>query len=198
MSEELRSGWLARDKTGRELSDLESRFVAELRQFLELISPAQVEPDQTALTAEATRALICLIPHRGLGGLTLVATVAGQELFLSWGQIFRLDYHDDLDLAKDVGVIDLSDRIEASLKNAMKAIRAELERPIVLRITNGTGECLLRQDGEFLRVAKLGSWRERIKARFRGESVDYEVHFMDAEPPPIFEPSNAMKWFPRR
>jgi len=64
--------WFARDHTGRYLLRHEQQFVAELAKLLEELALPQVDESETALTAEGSDCLIVLIPHRALGGISIV------------------------------------------------------------------------------------------------------------------------------
>lgn len=198
-------GWLLRDYTARSLAPLESLWVTKLRASLQELRPDQIDPDETAVTAEGEGCLICLLPHRSLGGLSIVVTLVEQKLwfrraptklFVSWAQIGDLTYHDDLDLAVGTTVVALAEPLESSLEEALAAVREELGRPVVVRVWGGAGECFLRLDGRLQRVASLGSCVQRALGRLRGRPADFEIRFTDAVAPPITQPSNALAWFP--
>lgn len=197
--------WLRRDYTGYTRTPLEAAWLGELRRVLKEVQPPQVAPAETALTSEGPGLLIALIPHRSLGGLTIVVTLRDAPIvrpgergvLIGWAQVGDLAYHDELDDAVSVAEIALSDPPDASFEEASEALRRELSRPLVLRIwSSGPAECYLWDGGPV--VARLGSWPRwprRKPALGRDEYADAEVSFTDPHPPPIVEASGAMQWF---
>jgi hypothetical protein len=90
-----------------------------------------VELDAVTVTGEGPEVGIILIPHRDLGGYSLIVWVNKNRISLSWGGVTDLSYHDDIDLAKPAFAMDGPGW--ASNDVVREALDAEMNRPI--RIT---------------------------------------------------------------
>jgi hypothetical protein len=90
-----------------------------------------VELDAVTVTGEGPEVGILLIPHRDLGGYSLVVWVTRSRISLSWGGVRDLSYHDDIDLAKPAFEMDGPGWANNAVVRA--ALAAEMRRPI--RIT---------------------------------------------------------------
>jgi hypothetical protein len=197
--------WWTRNYAARELTAAEADFLRALASMLDDLAPPPVDPALCAITARGASALIALIPHRHLGGLTLVATMAERFVAVSWTSISDLDVHDDLDLTREVYLYtrDEEGSDGAMRRAAVRAVREQLARPIVLRLRSTrrgqplSASCWLRNaDGELRRIARLpprASLFDRL--RQRGVRPEIEIRFTDRQPPPYAVPSFAGAWF---
>ncbi len=189
--------WLARDYTGKPLSALEERWVGTLQEMLEKVKPPQVDSAETIRTHEGQECLICVLPHRSLGGLSIITTLRGGVIQVSWAQVATLSYHDDFDLARHVAEIELGDPVEQSLKEAARVVETQLRRPVVLQVWRGAGKCFLREGDRLQRVAVVGSGLRRVVSPFIHSQEEHEIRFTDAASPPIIHPSKAAAWVRR-
>ncbi|HWB29208.1 MAG TPA: hypothetical protein VG736_01805 [Vicinamibacterales bacterium] len=197
--------WWTRNHAGRALAASELAFLGALSSMLDTLAPPQVDPALCAITVRGASALIALIPHRHLGGLTLVATMAERFVAVSWTSISDLDVHDDLDLTREVYLYtrDEEGSDAAMRRAAVRGVREQLGRPIVLRLRSTrrgvplSASCWLRSaDGELRRIARLpprASLFDRL--RQRGVRSEIEIRFTDRQPPPYAVPSFAGAWF---
>jgi hypothetical protein len=197
--------WWTRNHVGRELSGSERELLRALSSMLDGLAPPQVDPALCAITARGASALIVLIPHRHLGGLTLVATMAERFVAVSWTSISDLDAHDDLDLTREVYLYtrDEEGSDGAMRRAAVRGVREQLGRPIVLRLRSTrrgvplSASCWLRNaEGELRRIARLPP-RASLFDRLRqiGVRSEIEIRFTDRQPPPYAVPSFAGAWF---
>jgi hypothetical protein len=195
--------WWTRNYLRRDLRPFEARVLRDLALMLDDLSPAQVDPALCAVAADATSSLIVVMPHRSLGGLTLVLTVTDRFVSLSWTALSDLARHDDLDLSREVYLY-TGDGTEESVRHeAVLGLRDQLRRPIVLRVRTSSRQvplsaaCYLRgPDGRLRRLARLPPrvpWPQRLLRRRR--TSEHEIHFTDRQPPPYTVPSRAGAWF---
>jgi len=101
---------------------------------LEQEQPENVDPAGTTLTGEGPEVEIVIVPHRDLGGISLVAWTDQYDARLLWANVGDLSTHDDLDL----GVVVARIRYEDDWRRRLgEALAAELVRPIHLRSQRG-------------------------------------------------------------
>jgi len=194
--------WFARDHTGRELTPRERQFVEALSQVLEDERVTQVTPDETALTAEGQDCLICLIPHRWLGGLSLVVWLNKDDSgSICWAEVGGLACcHDSLDLGRYVAEYQ-ANALTDSFTPLIDGVRKELNRPLVMDVAeDGAGATVLLRGerGRLQRLTSLGnrgSALSRLWQKSPSASVESEICLTDSVDPPFREPSNALDWF---
>lgn len=193
--------WFARDETHRRLTEEEQRFVGVLSQALEILRPAQVHPEETALTAEASDCLICLIPHKCLGGISVVVNLTVNGTDVSWAQVGGLGRsHDSLDMGVIVATFQPED-VRRSSADVVERVLQELNRPLILHLdAEGSGAAVHIRDnkGKLSEVGSLGTrGGHTFLSLFRKSPapVVVEVRFTDRDPPPVKEPSGAFEWF---
>jgi hypothetical protein len=105
-----------------------SRLAELARQVLYAEQPRNVGPESVTITGEGNEVGIVLLPHRDLGGYSLVLWMDDRRAAVGWAGIADLARHDDIDLARWVLRVDAS---ESDADNPMKvAVAAELDRPI--------------------------------------------------------------------
>jgi hypothetical protein len=93
----------------------------------------QIDEDETALTAEGSSCLIVLIPHRALGGVSIVVWLFDDRAAVTWAQVAGLDrYHDALDLGISVAQFRL-DSANPDVGPVLECIRKQIDEPLVLR-----------------------------------------------------------------
>ena len=86
------------------------------------------------LTGEGPELEIVIVPHRDLGGISLVAWTDQHGARLLWANVGDLSWHDDLDL----GVVVARIPYEGDWRGRLgEALAAELRRPIRLRTQRG-------------------------------------------------------------
>jgi hypothetical protein len=124
---------------------------------------------------------------------------------VSWTSISDLEVHDDLDLTREVYLYTRDDEGSdgAMRRAAVRAVREQLGRPILLRLRSTrrgvplSASCWLRNaDGELRRIARLPP-RASLLDRLRriGVRSEIEIRFTDRQPPPYAVPSFAGAWF---
>jgi len=139
---------------------LEARLLSALDEVLTAEGPANVDRESVTVTGEGATVTIALIPHRDLGGYSLTVSLLPARFLLGWAPVFDLESHDDLDLAEVVTDWQAAgwpgdDRVAA-------AIRAELQRPIRVRITR---DRIFRRFRMRCAVEVGGKWNERSVCR---------------------------------
>ena len=82
--------WFQRDHTGR-LRPSERKFITALSGLLAECAAPQINEDETALSAEGGHCLIALIPHRALGGVSIVVWLFDNRAEVTWAQVAALD-----------------------------------------------------------------------------------------------------------
>ena len=101
---------------------------------LEERRPGNVDPAGPITTGEGPEVEIVIVPHRDLGGISLVAWKDQKSTRLMWAYVGDLSTHDDLDLGIVVERIpfegDWRDRVR-------EALGAELGRHLTLRRRRG-------------------------------------------------------------
>jgi hypothetical protein len=164
--------------------------------MLDEIRPAQLDPNESAITSEG-RDLIALLPHRALGGISIVASFVGRSAVVGWAQVCDLSvWHDDL----DSGVVAVSlnsfwrpidpervvDAVRGQLDAAIRVSRID-DRRLTLAVRDRRG--VFRAVGELLIEASIGILADRTVV------AESEIRMTDVSPPPFGQPSNALNWF---
>lgn len=189
--------WFHRNYVGRSLSDREQRFVTALSRMLDEVRPAQLDRNESSMTSEG-QDLITLLPHRALGGVSIVASFVGRSALVQWAQVHDLRrWHDDL----DAGVTAVSLRswwrpIDAEA--VVAAVRGQLNAPIRLsRIDDRRAVVSVRDHRGVLRaVGTLLMESSTASSLTHGASVvEAEIRMTDVAPPQFGQPSNALNWF---
>jgi hypothetical protein len=172
-------------------------FLALLDQVLRSRQPANVDRASVTVTGEGPAEGIVLIPHRGLGGFSLVAWFSAERIELGWGSVIDLEYHDELDLATRVAEFTGGSWIANPA--VVAALVAELRRPIRLRARRTR---LLRQWQLRCAVELDGKWKESRACNIPGPetggreaSVDLGyTTLMGPEPPRVRYPVPLATW----
>ena len=107
---------------------LTSRVLDMVRRVLRERTAHNVELDSVTVTGEGPDVGIVLIPHRDLGGYSLIVWIYENRISLSWGGVVDLSYHDDIDLAKQAFALD--GKGWAGNEAVRVALDAEITRPI--------------------------------------------------------------------
>lgn len=122
--------YFERNIADRALHEAEGWFVAHLKSALVNLRPGQLDAPSSLITSEGDDVLILVMPHRALGGLSLVAWLDGKALQILWGQVAFVDCsHDDLDRAQLAATFPRS-RDQAWIARGVECIRHELNRRI--------------------------------------------------------------------
>jgi len=188
--------WFEQIHVGRSLSERERQFVGMLTDMLEEVRPAQIEPAETSLAAEG-KDLITLLPHRVLGGVSIVVNFVGPSTYIQWAQIWNLSrYHDDLDqcvLAAEFLAVWRPSPPEA----VVAAVRGQLEAPIYLqRVDSTLVSVSVRDKRAVIRpCGQLPLGNDPVVSPPLSEFTHAEVRMTDRTPPPVTVPSNARRWF---
>jgi hypothetical protein len=190
--------WFQRDHTGRVLRPNERKFIAALSgQLAELAAP-QIEEEETALTAEASHCLIVLIPHRALGGVSIVVWLFDDRAEVTWAQVAALDScHDSLDLGPSVAQFRLN-RANPDFSPVLDCIRKQIDAPLILRCFGSDRATVLVRDhaNKLREVGDIGSsvgWSELL--RRSAPTQEAVIRLSDPDPPPVTSPSGVDKWF---
>jgi hypothetical protein len=190
--------WFARDYTGRRLTESERAFLAALVDLLSEVRPAQIDESEIALTAERDACLIVLMPHRALGGISIVVWLWASEAAVSVAQVGGLDIsHDSLDLGVWIARTEF-DPSRPNFAPLLACIRDQLFAPLTVRSNEANQATVwVRDERQALRrVGDLGTsvgWLQRIVHRRPFSEI--QIRFVDSDPPPVVEPSNVEKWF---
>ena len=192
--------WFTRDQTGRVLVGYERQFLAALVDLLDELGAPQIDESETALTAEGANCLIVLIPHRALGGVSIVVWLDDKEAQVTWAQVAGLGCtHDSLDLGTWVGrfrfrsfrsqVLDFS--------SVLDCIRSQITGPVTLRcFGNERASILIRDDRR--KLCEVGEVSNRGQSDEIGPGTSVRetmIHLTDSEPPPVTAPSGVDEWF---
>ena len=186
--------WFQRDHTGRALAEYERDFVAAVSELLADMAAPQIDPAETALTAEGNSCLIVLIPHRALGGLSIVVWLDAGAAQVIWAQVVGLDCcHDSLDMGVGVARFTLKPK-KRDFRPVLDCIRGLIDEPVTLRCFAADRATILVRDhkGKLKEVGQIGqpaarSWRRRAP----DPTNEVAVRLSDALPPPITEPSGG-------
>ena len=99
-----------------------------VRQVMDTEEPQNIDPPSVTVTGEGPEVGIILLPHRDLGGYSLVLWFDAQQLSFMWAGVTDLERHDDLDLGR------LASRLHGANRDSDEevkaALAAELRRPI--------------------------------------------------------------------
>jgi hypothetical protein len=191
--------WFTRDHTGRVLAGYERQFLAALVDLLDELGAPQIDESETALTGEGSHVLIVLIPHRALGGVSIVVWLDANGAQVTWAQVSCLETHDSLDLGILVGrfrfrsfrskVVDFSP--------ALDCIRSQITGPVTLRcFGDERASILIRDDKGKLR--EVGEISKRVQPDVIGPVAPVReaiIYLTDSEPPPVTAPSGVDEWF---
>jgi hypothetical protein len=123
--------------------------------------------DRTGITVtgEGPEVEIVIVPHRDLGGVSLVAWTDERGVRLVWADVGDLSTHDGLDLGLVVERIPYEGDWQKHFRNAFAA---ELERPIRLRVRGGLFgarvECWIEEAGKRRRIGTIRPPRDEIRS----------------------------------
>jgi hypothetical protein len=190
--------WFQRDHTHRTLQPVEREFVTALGALLAAVDAPQIAAGETALTAEASTCLIALIPHRALGGISIVVWLFEDRAEVTWADVEGLDRsHDSIDLGIRVGLFKL-DRTQPNFDPILECIRKQIDEPLTLRSYGDARAEVFVHDhrGKLRRIGQMGRpirWSKLFRdARPTHETV---IRLSDREPPPMSSPSGVEQWF---
>jgi hypothetical protein len=103
-------------------------LIASVRHVLDMRSPQMVDPAETFITGEGVDVCLLVIPHRWLGGVSLIVRSDPPEIDLLWAGVTDLSYHDQLDLGYVVG------RWPAAPETPLAVLEAKLAEELSRRI----------------------------------------------------------------
>jgi hypothetical protein len=109
-------------------------IVDVVKRVLEEQRPENVDTSAVTVTGEGDKVKIVIVPHRDLGGVSLVLWTDENGTQLSWAGVGDLSTHDDIDLGAFVTRILHEGSWTARLRDALAD---ELRRPIRLRYRQG-------------------------------------------------------------
>jgi hypothetical protein len=136
---------------------MDPHVVETVRLVLEELRPANVDNPAVTVTGEGHEVEIVIVPHRDLGGVSLVLWTDKNATQLLWAGIGDLSTHDDIDLGAVVTRIPHEGDWPAKLRDA---VTAELHRPIRLNSKRGLFgrpriDCYVTVAGKDKRLAVL-------------------------------------------
>jgi hypothetical protein len=105
-----------------------------VRLVFDELQPANVDYSAVTVTGEGSEVEIVIVPHRDLGGASLVLWTDKNGTQVLWAGIGDLSTHDDIDLGTLVERIPHGDAWALSLHDAL---RTEFRRPIRLKYRRG-------------------------------------------------------------
>jgi hypothetical protein len=189
--------WFNRDHTGRVLCPFEREFVTALSRHLAELAAPQVDEEETALTAEARTCLIVLIPHRALGGISIVVWLFQDRAEVTWAQVAGLGCcHDSLDLGISVAHFRL-DSARPEFGPLLDCIRQQINEPLLIRcFGHERATVFVRDSGGTLReVGELGNraWSDLLTRSL--PTHETLIRLSDPGPPPVTSPSGVDQWF---
>lgn len=192
--------WLTRNHTGRALWDYERQFLTALVDLLNGLGAHQIDESETALTAEGSSCLIVLIPHRALGGISIVVWLDSTHAQVTWAQVAGLDCcHDSLDLGILVGRFRFKSFRSRSLdfSRVLDCIRSQITGPVTLRCFGNERAIILVKDekGKLCEVGQIASARQADVGRPNVPVREAMIHMTDSAPPPVTAPSGVDDWF---
>lgn len=193
-------GWFSRDHTARALCDYERQFLAALVDLLEGISAPQIDENETALTADGSTRLIVLIPHRALGGISIVVWLDAAVAEVTWAQVAGLVCcHDSLDLGIGVGRFrfkSIRSRV-LDFSRVLECIRLQITGPVTMRCFGNEGASILVHDEKWnlCEVGRIGPGAERDVVAPGAPLREVIVRLTDSESPPVAAPSGVDAWF---
>lgn len=137
--------------------------------FAELDSRQSRNVDRAAVTVtgEGPEVEIVIVPHRDLGGVSLVVWNDSRATELRWAQIGSLEYHDDIDLGIAVARVEHQGEWKPGLR---EELRRELRRPISLRGRAGLFGHRIECSIQTTRERRIGVLRGK-EARLAGRAV---------------------------
>ena len=192
--------WFARVHSGRGLSEKEREFMAALVDLVTRLAAPQVDENETALTAERSHCLIVLMPHRVLGGISIVVWLFAERVEVTWAQVADLDRtHDSLDLGVCVGQFRF-DPDTPDFGPALDCIRRQFAAPLTMQVFDGARAVVSVRDnrGVLRRVGQIGArlgWADLFR---RGRlTQETTIRLVDSVAPPVTEPSGVHEWFGR-
>jgi hypothetical protein len=113
---------------------MDSAVVEIVRRVLNELGPENVDSSAVTATGEGSEVEIVIVPHRDLGGVSLVLWTDNNGTQLVWAGIGDLSNHDDIDLGEVVKRIPHEGDWGLTLRDA---INAEFRRPIRLNYRRG-------------------------------------------------------------
>lgn len=158
-----------------------------IKQTVHELRPEKVDLSAVTVTGEGDGVEIVLVPHRDLGGVSLVLWTDDRGTQLSWATVRNLSTHDEIDLGLLVSLIPHEGNWPAHLRDA---IAEEVGRPIRLRlrrgaIRGGRVDCYVTVGGKERRLAVLrtrsidGPMAELTTSLASGPDLPFSV------PPPL-------------
>lgn len=190
--------WFARDYTGRALSENERQFMVALADLLTRLAVPQLDENETALTAESEHCLIILLPHRALGGISIVVWLSADRAEVTWAQVADLDRsHDSLDLGVCVGQFRF-DPDKPDFGPVVDCIRRQLAAPLSVQVFDSGRAVVSVTDtrGVLRPVGEIGAGLGWAGLFRRGKLTHQTtIRLVDPVPPPVTEPSGVDGWF---
>jgi hypothetical protein len=198
-----RGGWFTNREDPGNLDDQQSLLLAALIAMLDRVRPAQVSPEETALTFEGPGSLMAIVPHRSMAGLSIVARLDAEVIAVFWDQIGPYFSHDDnpwqgfqvVTFAED------ADSLEVRCQKAVECVREQLGRPIEIHVTYAERKAtpirveydLTGEGPAVKRIAVVNAWFPWLYGRRRKHT--YIARFTDDHAPPFVKPAAAHRWF---
>lgn len=105
-----------------------------LTRVLQELGPENLDPSAVTVTGEGAKVEIVIVPHRDLGGVSLVLWTDDRGTEILWAGISDLSTHDDIDLG--IGVARVPND-GAWTDMLVEALASELRRPIYLKRHRG-------------------------------------------------------------
>ena len=134
-----------------------TRMLGLVGELLEAGQPANIDRGSVTLTGEGPEEGILLVPHRDLGGYSLVLWFSNDGLDVLWASVIDLEYHDELDMGEVVASFKGDGWL---VDDAVKsAIQSELMRPIRVRVKRTR---LLRRWRLWCGIEQSGKWEEAL------------------------------------
>lgn len=160
------------------------------------MAPPQVDEDETALTAEGEACLIVLIPHRALGGVSIVVWLFEDRAEVTWAQVAGLGCcHDALDLGISVAGFRV-DVENPDFGPVLECIRKQINEPLTLLCFGNDRATVLVRDraGTLCRLGEVGN-SASDELRRLDPTRETVIRLTDREPPPVMRPSGVDEWF---
>ena len=174
---------------------MEPDVAGMVRLALDKLRPENVDSSAVIVTGEGSEVDIVIVPHRDLGGVSLVLWTDSNGTQLMWAGIVDLSTHDDIDLGEVVTRIPHQGDWGLKLSDA---IAAEFSRPIRVKYRRGflgkpRIDCYIRVAGHHKRLRVLrptpSQWRTNSKP------LDTAVISLAGGPPVWFSVPLALdKW----
>lgn len=190
--------WFQRDHTRRDLKHFERDFIVAVAERLAELAAPQIDEGETALTAEGNTCLIVLIPHRALGGVSIVVWLFAGTAEVTWAQVAALDCcHDSLDLGISVGRFRFK-TARPDFGPVLECVAEQINKPLTLRCFGSDRATVLVRDraGKLCEVGEIGNtrgWFDLLRhALATHETV---IRLTDSKPPPVTESAGVDRWF---